>query len=145
MKHIYQLLYAQPSTGWKFQHNFQQPSYSHCRAFVESRAAPNTPLPTGTAPWACVPKPYTQGSHMEQRGATRFLCIWMWSITVSMKTWQVDRICLFFLIHGGGRAEALINLIHYALQILCWVLPRRLPPNQDYNSKLSQCQNIPLF
>ena len=44
---------------------------------------------------------------------------------------------------AGGKA--LINLMGYTLWILCSVLPRRLHPNQDHNSKLSQCPNIPLL
>jgi len=51
---------------------------------------------------------------------------------------------LFFLNSQTGR-EALINLIGYKVCILCSVLPRRLPLNQDYNSKLYPCPNISLF
>lgn len=55
-----------------------------------------------------------------------------------------QNLLIFHNSQSGGK-KALINLTGYTLWILCSVLLRRLPPNQDYNSKLSQCPTIPLL
>lgn len=146
MKYLPTVTYAQPSTGWKFQHNSQQSSYSCCRDFAEEQNHPKCTQLPGAEPRECA----FQTVHPKEPPGAKRSCRLSLYLEVEYHTTDENRtgsqnLLIFLNSQRAGGMGVLINLISHALQILCSVLPRKLPPNQDYNSKLSPCPNIRLL